>query len=168
MRERGPLGGARRRPSLVASNATQKLAGIPSNKKTSCRGGLRRGTTTSGPGRGPMAGFEVTLYGRICGDHRGIGFIANKRLHFSTAANRPMHSSNLVYVQNGGSGTINAPGSRDRREIDFAARLSGNHRRGGRKSASIRRQFWPFGNIMRSTSASDVTSDGPKSLFSKG
>ena len=24
---------------------------------------------TSGPGRGPLAGFEVTLYGRICGDH---------------------------------------------------------------------------------------------------
>ena len=39
--------------------------------KTSCRGGLRRGTTTTCPGRGPMAGFEVTLYGRICGDHRG-------------------------------------------------------------------------------------------------
>jgi hypothetical protein len=43
----------------------------PLKSKTSCRGGLGRGTTTSGPGRGPMAGFEVTLYGRICGDHRG-------------------------------------------------------------------------------------------------
>jgi hypothetical protein len=37
-----------------------------------------------------------------------------------------------------------------------------------KNSASIRIQFWLFGNIMRSTSASDVTSGGPKSLFSKG
>jgi hypothetical protein len=29
-------------------------------------------------------------------------------------------------------------------------------------------QFWPSGNIMLSTSASDVTSGWPKSLFSKG
>jgi len=27
--------------------------------ENSCRADLRRGTTTSGPGRGPLAGFEV-------------------------------------------------------------------------------------------------------------
>jgi hypothetical protein len=39
--------------------------------KASCRGDLRRGITTSGPGRGPSADFELTLYGRICGDRPG-------------------------------------------------------------------------------------------------
>src|ERR1019366_4078069 len=32
----------------------------PYNSKTSCRGGHRRGTTISCPGRGPLAGFEWT------------------------------------------------------------------------------------------------------------
>ena len=67
MRERGPLGGG----SSPPRHATKDYG--PLKPKTSCRGDLRRGTTTSGPGRGPMAGFEVTLYGRICTDHRGAG-----------------------------------------------------------------------------------------------
>ena len=66
MRERGPLGGG----SSPPHHATKDYG--PLKPKTSCRGDLRRGTTTSGPGRGPMAGFEVTLYGRICSDHRGF------------------------------------------------------------------------------------------------
>src|SRR5450759_2478997 len=45
----------------------------PQKSKTPCRGGHRRGTTTSGPGRGPLAGFEVTFYGRFSGDRRGHG-----------------------------------------------------------------------------------------------
>jgi len=69
MRERGPLGGVAFSP-LAARERNQTAPGAL-KPKTSCRGDLRRGTTTSGPGRGPMAGFEVTLYGRICSDHRG-------------------------------------------------------------------------------------------------
>ena len=46
------------------------MLGQPKSE-TTCRGGLRRGTTTTCPGRGPMAGFEVTLYGRFWGDRRG-------------------------------------------------------------------------------------------------
>ena len=53
MRERGPLGGG----SSPPHHATKDYG--PLKPKTSCRGDLRRGTTTSGPGRGPMAGFEV-------------------------------------------------------------------------------------------------------------
>ena len=67
MRERGPLSGGSSSPH----HATKDYG--PLKPKTPCRGDLRRGTTTSGPGRGPMAGVEVTLYGRICGDHRGQG-----------------------------------------------------------------------------------------------
>ena len=65
MRERGRLGGGS--PPL----RNQQAVDDPQKQNNSCRVDLRRGTTTSGPGRGPMAGFEVTLYGRICGDHRG-------------------------------------------------------------------------------------------------
>jgi hypothetical protein len=65
MRERGAPGRGASPP-----HATNRLPML-SKQKNSCRGDLPRGTTTSGPGRGPMAGFEVTLYGRICGDHRG-------------------------------------------------------------------------------------------------
>ena len=58
MRERGPLGGHHPGRSLP-------LVGPEPYPKTSCHADLRRGTTSSGPGRGPMAGFEVTLYGRF-------------------------------------------------------------------------------------------------------
>jgi len=57
------------RRSQYSRNAEARLH----KSKTSCRGGHRRGTTTSGPGRGPLAGFEVTLYGRFWGDRRGLG-----------------------------------------------------------------------------------------------
>src|ERR1035437_760782 len=56
------------RRSQYSRNAEDR----PHQSKTSCRGGHRRGTTTSGPGRGPLAGFEVTFYGRFSGDRRGI------------------------------------------------------------------------------------------------
>src|SRR4030095_14960969 len=65
MRERGPLGGG----SSPPRHATKDYG--PLKPKTSCRGDLRRGTTTSGPGRGPMGGFEVTLYVRSCSANRG-------------------------------------------------------------------------------------------------
>src|ERR1022692_33337 len=56
------------RRSQYSRNAEARLH----KSKTSCRGGHRRGTTTSGPGRGPLAGFEVTFYGRFSGDRRGV------------------------------------------------------------------------------------------------
>src|SRR5664280_721225 len=55
------------RRSQYSRNAEDR----PHQSKTSCRGGHRRGTTTSGPGRGPLAGFAVTFYGRFSGDRRG-------------------------------------------------------------------------------------------------
>src|ERR1035437_7117465 len=60
----------RRRP--YSRNAEYR----PHQSKTSCRGGHRRGTTTSGPGRGPLAGFAVTFYGRFSGDRRGFAQLA--------------------------------------------------------------------------------------------
>src|ERR1035437_1744516 len=62
------------RRSQYSRNAEDR----PHQSKTSCRGGHRRGTTTSGPGRGPLAGFAVTFYGRFSGDHRGC-FVPNKK-----------------------------------------------------------------------------------------
>src|ERR1035437_8541598 len=56
------------RRSQYSRNAEDR----PHQSKTSCRGGHRRGTTTSGPGRGPLAGFAVTFYGRFSGDRRGL------------------------------------------------------------------------------------------------
>src|SRR5450759_4885672 len=58
-------------PPPRRSQYSRNAKARPHKSKTSCRGGHRRGTTISCPGRGPLAGFEVTLYGRICGDHRG-------------------------------------------------------------------------------------------------
>src|SRR5664280_1038950 len=55
------------RRSQYSRNAEDR----PHQSKTSCRGGHRRGTTTSGPGRGPLAGFAVSFYGRFSGDRRG-------------------------------------------------------------------------------------------------
>jgi hypothetical protein len=58
-------------PPPRRSQYSRNAKARPHKSKTSCRGGHRRGTTTSGPGRGPLAGFEVTLYGRFWGDRRG-------------------------------------------------------------------------------------------------
>src|SRR5664280_2235943 len=60
------------RRSQYSRNAEDR----PHQSKTSCRGGHRRGTTTSGPGRGPLAGFAVTFYGRFSGDRRGARDVA--------------------------------------------------------------------------------------------
>src|ERR1035441_1118440 len=64
------------RRSQYSRNAEARLH----KSKTSCRGGHRRGTTTSGPGRGPLAGFEVTFYGRFSGDRRGPHCTKNQPL----------------------------------------------------------------------------------------
>src|SRR5664279_3434955 len=58
-------------PPPRRSQYSRNAKARPHKSKTSCRGGHRRGTTTSGPGCGPLAGFEVTLYGRFWGDRRG-------------------------------------------------------------------------------------------------
>jgi hypothetical protein len=58
-------------PPPRRSQHSRNAKARPHKSKTSCLGGHRRGTTTSGPGRGPLAGFEVTLYGRFWGDRRG-------------------------------------------------------------------------------------------------
>src|ERR1035437_7711261 len=58
-------------PPPRRSQYSRNAKARPHKSKTSCRGGHRRGTTTSGPGRGPLAGFEVTLFGRFWGDRRG-------------------------------------------------------------------------------------------------
>src|SRR5664280_2380425 len=58
-------------PPPRRSQYSRNAKAQPHKSKTSCRGGHRRGTTTSGPGCGPLAGFEVTLYGRFWGDRRG-------------------------------------------------------------------------------------------------
>src|SRR5664280_1899382 len=58
-------------PPPRRSQYSRNAKARPHKSKTSCRGRHRRGTTTSGPGRGPLAGFEVTLYGRFWGDRRG-------------------------------------------------------------------------------------------------
>jgi len=62
------------RRSQYSRNAEDR----PHQSKTSCRGGHRRGTTTSGPGRGPLAGFAVTFYGRFSGDRRGFSDIISR------------------------------------------------------------------------------------------
>src|ERR1039457_3506740 len=58
-------------PPPRRSQYSRNAKARPHKSKTSCRGGHRRGTTTSGPGHGPLAGFKVTLYGRFWGDRRG-------------------------------------------------------------------------------------------------
>jgi hypothetical protein len=58
-------------PPPRRSQYSRNAKAQPHKSKTSCRGGHRRGTTTSGPGCGPLAGFEVILYGRFWGDRRG-------------------------------------------------------------------------------------------------
>src|ERR1017187_2431050 len=58
-------------PPPRRSQYSRNAKARPHKSKTSCRGGHRRGTTTSGPGRSPLAGFGVTLYGRFWGDRRG-------------------------------------------------------------------------------------------------
>ena len=115
MRERGPLGGARRRPGWWREAAGDL------KPKTSCRGDLRYGTTTSGPGRGPMAGFEVTLYGRICGDHRGLVF--SRYYNSSDSYRGPLgsgwtHSYN-VFLRDSSTGTITVKEA-DGHEVSYA------------------------------------------------
>src|SRR5664279_3036182 len=58
-------------PPPRRSQYSRNAKARPHKSKTSYRVGHQRGTTTSGPGRGPLAGFEVTLYGRFWGDRRG-------------------------------------------------------------------------------------------------
>src|SRR5664280_2588442 len=58
-------------PPPRRSQYSRNAKARPHKSKTSCRGRHRRGTTISCPGRGPLAGFEVTLYGRFWGDRRG-------------------------------------------------------------------------------------------------
>src|ERR1035437_697695 len=62
-------------PPPRRSQYSRNAEAQPHKSKTSCRGAHRRGTTTSGPGCGPLAGFEVTLYGRFWGDRRGFKWI---------------------------------------------------------------------------------------------
>src|ERR1035441_8524357 len=67
-------------PPPRRSQYSRNAKARPHKSKTSCRGGHRRGTTTSGPGRGPLAGLEVTLYGRFWADRRGtMLFFENSR-----------------------------------------------------------------------------------------
>ncbi len=67
-------------PPPRRSQYSRNAKAQPHKSKTSCRGGHRRGTTTSGPGCGPLAGFEVTLYGRFWGDRRGADGYCSERV----------------------------------------------------------------------------------------
>src|SRR5664280_1374643 len=69
-------------PPPRRSHYSRNAEDRPHQSKTSCRGGHRRGTTTSGPGRGSLAGFAVTFYGRFSGDRRGIDVSLNLSLQF--------------------------------------------------------------------------------------
>src|ERR1035437_8385739 len=80
-------------PPPRRSQYSRNAEAQPHKSKTSCRGGHRRGTTTSGPGCGPLAGFEVTLYGRFWGDRRGRGLTASGavRAHEPPRDSRALH-----------------------------------------------------------------------------
>src|ERR1039458_7284136 len=71
----------------------------PHKSKTSCRGGHRRGTTTSGPGCGPLAGFEVTLYGRFWGDRRGMRFAVAYTPMLAVAFDRKLAQNRIASIQ---------------------------------------------------------------------
>src|ERR1035437_2818604 len=75
-------------PPPRRSQYSRNAKAQPHKSKTSCRGGHRRGTTTSGPGCGPLAGFEVTLYGRFWGDRRGSAKAQGENWVFSIARKR--------------------------------------------------------------------------------